>query len=51
MIDGCQARREDKAFAVSWYVSNLMNIRKFTLIRDTTENTTAVPYIPMQMVT
>ena len=26
MIDGCQARREDKAFAVSWYVSNLMNI-------------------------
>lgn len=26
MIEGCQARREDKAFAVSWYVSNLMNI-------------------------
>lgn len=26
MIEGCQTRREDKAFAVSWYVSNLMNI-------------------------
>lgn len=26
MIDGCQARREDTAFAASWYVSNLMNV-------------------------
>lgn len=42
MIAGYQVRREDKAYAASWYVSNMMNVH---LKNGITVKTLAKPFL------